>query len=98
MVIRCELFTVASLTVLRTRGENFAARQSHNPQKSGARSIPGAACFGCNGFVERSFNVGSIYVACPKESWRRTFQGPVLHLVAVFRLHDQLDVGVSPVD
>src|SRR5215469_9045823 len=38
--------------VLRTSRDQFSVRQRHDPQKPGARTVPGAACFEHHGLAE----------------------------------------------
>src|SRR5204863_8821012 len=74
IAIRYELFTRISLllaghsTVLRTGRHNFPVRQCHDSEKSGARAVSGAACFGGDGFAEGCLDVALVDVAGSEET------------------------------
>src|SRR5450631_2098436 len=88
-----------TLTVLRTGRDKFAVQKGEHPQESGSGVIPCPAGFHCYGFANSAFEVVLTDVVLAEKHWRRSFDGPGFHLsFFVFRLDEELDVGIPPVD
>src|ERR1700720_702976 len=92
-------FRPAASTILWTRRYNLPVREGHDPQQSGAGTISGATGFCGNRFAKGRLDVALVDVADPEEAGRGPFDGPGLTLIPfVLGVHDQLDMGISPVD
>src|SRR5439155_22498624 len=57
-----------------------------------------AAGFGSNGLSESRLDIAPVDIPRPEEAGRRPFQGPAFHLISILCIHDQFNVGISPVD
>src|SRR5438034_11582075 len=57
-----------------------------------------AAGFGSHRLSESRLDIAPVDIPRPEEAGRRPFQGPALHLISILCIHDQFNVGISPVD